>query len=51
MIPGFRDTDGLRGFMDSYPECTAGIVVYRGSEVRRLGAKLAAVPWWVVAGA
>jgi predicted AAA+ superfamily ATPase len=48
---GFRDTDGLRAFMDSYPECAAGIVVYRGSEVRRLGAKLAAVPWWVVAGA
>ena len=48
---GFRDTGGLRAIMDSRPECATGIVVYRGSEARRLGAKLAAMPSWVVAGA
>lgn len=42
---GFGDTTGLRAFMEEYPECSAGVVVHSGDEVRMLGERIVALPW------
>lgn len=47
---GYGDTAGLRAFMDEYPECAAGVIVYGGSEIRVLGHGIVALPWTVLAG-
>jgi len=41
----YEDTKGVRSFMAVYPECRAGVVVYRGSEAVQLGTRLFALPW------
>lgn len=49
--PGFDDTKGLTAFLGRYPEMPLGVLVHTGSEVRRLGERVVAVPWSVIAGA
>ncbi len=48
--PGYGDTSGLRAFLAEYPQASAGLLVHGGSEVRRLGDKIIAVPWTMVTG-
>ena len=41
----YNDTEGLRTFLAAYPECRAGVLVYRGREVITLGSRVVALPW------
>ncbi len=45
------DTKTLRLLLSEYPACTAGVLIYCGDEVIRLGNKIIALPWQVLAGA
>jgi predicted AAA+ superfamily ATPase len=46
----YKQTQGLRAFMEDYPETVAGMIAYTGNEIRYLGEKILAVPWTVFAG-
>lgn len=46
----YEDTYGLRAFLEEYPETVAGIVVYTGKEVKYLGRKILAIPWYMFVG-
>ena len=45
----YADADGLRAFLDEYPEAGAGIILYSGGEILRMGPKIIAVPWTEIA--
>lgn len=47
---GYRDTGGLRLFLEQNPKTSAGLVIYSGSEVKRLDEKIVAIPWPFVTG-
>ncbi|MBI5052896.1 MAG: hypothetical protein HZC38_13760 [Chloroflexi bacterium] len=47
----FTDADNLRLFMAEHPKTTAGVVIYRGQEVRRLDEKIVALPLAMIVGA
>jgi hypothetical protein len=47
---GFGDIKNLKFFLEEYPEAVGGLLLYNGSEIRRLGEKILAVPWTMVAG-
>jgi predicted AAA+ superfamily ATPase len=44
-ISSYSDTKNLRIFMNEYPETLAGIVVYAGGYLKRLGENIWAIPW------
>lgn len=41
---GYRDTAGLRSFLEANPHA-AGVLIYTGSRIRRLDEKIVALPW------
>jgi len=43
--PRYTDCEGLRLFLQEYPEASAGLLVHTGREIRRLDEKIVAVPW------
>jgi predicted AAA+ superfamily ATPase len=43
--PGYGDMDGLRLFLEEYPEALGGILIHSGLKVKRLHEKITAVPW------
>jgi len=43
--PKYADADGLRLFLEEYPECTAGFLIHTGHEIKRLHEKIIAAPW------
>jgi len=45
----YVDTEGLRAFLDEYPETVACVLVYTGREIKRLHEKIVAVPWSALA--
>jgi hypothetical protein len=45
----YDDVRGLERFLESHPSCRAGLLVYAGSEIVRLGEKIVAVPWTAIA--
>ena len=45
----WSQTAGLRRFLDENPAAAAGLLVYRGTEIKRLGERVAAVPWTSIA--
>jgi predicted AAA+ superfamily ATPase len=47
----YADTSGIAAFLQAYPNASAGVLVYTGEEIRRLGERIVAVPWQVLAGA
>ncbi len=47
----FTDAGNLRVFMVEQPKTTAGVVIYRGQEVRRLDEKIVALPLAMIVGA
>lgn len=50
--PSHDDLKGVRAFLDSYGDSVpAALLVYGGSEVVRMGERIVAVPWHVLAGA
>jgi len=46
----YREAAGLQTFLDQYPQATAGLLLYAGNAVRRLGEKIVALPWTMVTG-
>ena len=48
--PGYRDISGLQAFLEGHPESSAGLLVHSGTQIRRLGEKILAVPWTVLTG-
>ncbi len=48
--PRHSDAEGLRRFMEDHPEAVGGVLLHTGREVRRLGQKIVAMPWWLLAG-
>jgi len=47
---GYRDTAGLRFFLDKHPKASGGLLVYGGTEIKRMDEKIAAIPWSLVTG-
>jgi len=45
-----QDAKSLRLFLSEYPGCALGVLVYCGDEIVRLGEKIVALPWQVLAG-
>jgi predicted AAA+ superfamily ATPase len=44
----FRDVAGLETFLDEHPRASGGLILYGGTEIRRMGDNILAVPWtWV----
>lgn len=48
--PGYRDTAGLRLFLEKHSKASGGLILYSGSEIKRLDEKIAAIPWSLVTG-
>jgi len=48
--PGYGDTKGLQAFLADHPEANGGLLVHEGSEIRRLGERILAIPWTMVTG-
>lgn len=48
--PSYADCDGLEAFLKDHPEASAGILVHTGRKVERMGTKLIALPWTMLAG-
>lgn len=46
----YRDAAGLQTFLDANPQTNAGLLLYAGNAVRRLGEKIVALPWTMVTG-
>jgi len=42
------DTASLRLFLQEYPQAVGGVLLYGGQEIRRLGAKIVALPWTMI---
>lgn len=49
--PGYSDCAGLEAFLADHPDAGAGILVHAGRKAARLGTKLIALPWTLLAGA
>jgi len=47
---GYRDTAGLRLFLENYPAASAGLLLYAGREAKRLDEKIIALPWTWITG-
>ena len=45
----YDDVRGLERCLASHPACRAGLLVYAGNEIVRLGEKIVAVPWTAIA--
>jgi uncharacterized protein len=43
--PKYSDIENLKIFLKEYPETTAGILFYTGSEIKRMHEKIIALPW------
>jgi predicted AAA+ superfamily ATPase len=47
---GYRDTAGLRLFLDNHSRASSGLVVYCGNQIRRMDEKIVAIPWSLLTG-
>lgn len=47
---GYRDSAGIRLFLEKHPKASGGMIVYGGKEIKRLDEKIVAVPWSLVTG-
>lgn len=48
--PGYADCEGLEAFLKDHPEASAGILIHAGTKAARLGTKIIALPWTMLAG-
>jgi predicted AAA+ superfamily ATPase len=46
----YDDTEGLRLFLEEYPETVTGVLLYAGNTIRYFHEKIVAVPWRLLAG-
>lgn len=47
---GYRDTAGLRLFLEKHPKTSAGLMVYGGKAIKRFDEKIVAIPWTLLTG-
>jgi hypothetical protein len=47
---GYRDTAGIRLFLEKHPKASGGLIIYGGKEIKRLDEKIVAIPWSLVTG-
>jgi hypothetical protein len=47
---GYRNTQGLRLFLEKHPKASGGLIVYGGKEMKQLNEKIAAIPWPLTTG-
>lgn len=47
--PNYKDTEGIKSFLEEYPETSMGIIIHTGNEVKYLGEKILAIPWTMFA--
>lgn len=48
--PRYADCAGLEAFLKDHPEASGGILVHTGRSVARMGTKIIALPWTMLAG-
>ncbi len=48
--PGYRDTEGIRSFLNNHPQASGGMLVHGGRDIRRLDENIIAVPWTLLTG-
>jgi predicted AAA+ superfamily ATPase len=48
--PRFSDTEGLRLFLEEYPETSACVLIHTGNEIKMMHDKIIAIPWYALAG-
>jgi hypothetical protein len=48
--PAYRDADGLKAFLEDYPDALGGLLLNGGTEIRWLGDRILAAPWTMVTG-
>jgi uncharacterized protein len=46
----YGDASGLRSFLSNHPDASSGLLLYGGTEIRRLGERILAVPWTMITG-
>jgi len=46
----YADCEGLRLFLEEYPETVCGVLLYTGNEVKRLDKRIVALPWTLLCG-
>lgn len=46
----YGDTAGLRRFLEEYPGAAGGLLLHGGTEVRRYGERIVALPWSLLTG-
>jgi uncharacterized protein len=46
--PHYKDTKGLRYFMEEYPDTKSAVLIHAGREVKKFGDKIVAVPWSIL---
>jgi predicted AAA+ superfamily ATPase len=46
--PAYSDANGIRAFLADYPDAVGGLVLHGGTEIRRLGERILAVPWTMI---
>lgn len=47
---GYRETAGLRLFLENHPKASGGLVVYGGRQIKRMDEKIVAIPWSLITG-
>ncbi len=47
---GYGDTAGLRLFFEDNPNASGGLILYSGTQIKRLDEKIVAVPWSFITG-
>lgn len=47
---GYRDTAGIRLFLEKHPKTAAGVILYSGREIKRMDEKIIAIPWTLITG-
>lgn len=47
---GYRDSAGIRQFLEKHPKASGGLIVYGGREVKRLDENIIAAPWPFITG-
>jgi len=47
---GYRDTAGIRLFLEKHPKASGGLIIYGGKEIIRLDENIIAVPWTLITG-
>ena len=48
--PSYSDCEGLEAFLKDHPEASGAVLVHTGRKVTRLGSKIVALPWTMLAG-